>query len=101
MSDDPDSTLEAVKKDLRNIIVEQEAYRADYGGYATDFLELQHATGCRVSPDNIAGVVGESAGFMAPVRSVGRQGGAKQCSVYRGTSAEAAGKVDGLTEVGS
>ena len=92
MLEPADNPLELVKMDLRNIMVAQEAYRRDHGGYAPDWIALQRATGNRLSPGNVAEVVGDATGYKATVRSDGGRAVSRQCSVHCGTAAEIAGK---------
>jgi hypothetical protein len=99
MPDAPDNTLKMVKKDIRNIMVAQEAYRRDHGGYAPDWFALSHATGLRLSAGNVADIVGDATGHKATVRSDGTLAASRQCSVHCGSAAEVAGKEPRLIEV--
>lgn len=96
MSDPPDQTGALIRTDLRNIMLAQEAYRVEHGGYATDYDLLQRATGLRLHPGNVALVLGEQSGFKASVRSDGRGPVPTQYSVYVGAMAEVEGKLSSV-----
>jgi hypothetical protein len=80
------------RMDLRHVMLTQEAYRRDHGGYATGWVELQGATGIPLTPSNIAEVVGDPSGYRATVRSDGPGAEPTQYSVYVGTAADTAGR---------
>ena len=98
MSFGDEGTMAAVKRDLRNLMTAQEAYRQKWGGYAKTATELEGVGMLLLTPGHTVIMVGTPKGFSATVSNESIVDGPRRCSVYIGDAAAAAGKQEGRLE---
>ncbi len=98
MSFGDEGTLSAVKRDLRNLMTAQEAYRQKWGGYAKTAPELEGVGMLLLTPGHTVSMVGTPKGYTATVSNELIVDGPRRCSVYIGDAAAAAGKQEGRLE---
>ncbi len=91
--------LASVKTDLRNAMTAEEAYFSDNSKYAT-FAALDAAKYTNFSTGNAVGSLdaADDAGYEISAKNTTISSGPKECKVWGGGKATAAGKVDGVIE---
>lgn len=98
MSFGDEGTLAAVKRDLRNLMTAQEAYRHKWGSYAKTAEELEGVGMLLLTPGHTVRMAGTPKGFSATVSNEAIVDGPRRCSVFIGEAALAAGKQEGRLE---
>ncbi|MBK6495391.1 MAG: hypothetical protein IPO52_10270 [Gemmatimonadetes bacterium] len=98
MSFGDEGTLAAVKRDIRNFMTAQEAYRQKWGDYATDAATLDRLGLLTLTPGHIVKCTGTPTGYSVTVSNDAILDGPRRCSVYIGDAARAAGKQEGRLE---
>jgi type IV pilus assembly protein PilA len=91
--------LASVKTDLRNAMTAEEAYFSDKATYA-DVATLKANGYVNYSTNNAPGGTqgADDAGYEISLKNTSIASGAKECTVWGGAKATAAGKVDGVIE---
>lgn len=82
--------VSTLKIDVRNIMVSQEAFFADYARYAADFDSLRRLTRLELSPGNTAALRASDVGYAAAVTRTSAKYGSLGCAVRVGTDVDSA-----------
>ena len=87
--------IEAVRVDVRNLLVAQEAFHHFYGAYATSLEALVARTPMSFHSEHVE-TLGAQSGCVITVWDDSLKPGPSRCTVYMGEMAKAAGVRSGL-----